>query len=56
MLATWDLEKEFSLTQGNIVQGELTLDQLFFMRPAVGWAQLFLLLERLPHDLNSGPF
>lgn len=39
VLSPWDLEKEFSLTQGNIFHGELTLDQLFFMRPAVGWAQ-----------------
>lgn len=39
VVSPWDLEKEFSLTQGNIFQGELTLDQLFFMRPAAGWAQ-----------------
>ena len=39
VLSPWDLEKEFSLTQGNIFHGELTLDQLFFMRPAIGWAQ-----------------
>jgi phytoene dehydrogenase-like protein len=39
VLTPWDLEKEFGLTQGNIFHGELTLDQLFFMRPAVGWAQ-----------------
>ena len=34
-----DLEREWSLTQGNIFQGELTPDQLFFMRPLPGWAQ-----------------
>ena len=34
-----DLEREFGLTEGNIFQGELTLEQLFFMRPAPGWAQ-----------------
>ena len=34
-----DLEREFGLTEGNIFQGELSLDQLFFMRPIPGWAQ-----------------
>jgi len=39
VVTPWDMEKEFSLTEGNIFQGELTLDQLFFQRPALGWAQ-----------------
>ena len=34
-----DLERELGLTEGNIFQGELTLEQLFFLRPAPGWAQ-----------------
>jgi phytoene dehydrogenase-like protein len=34
-----DLEREWSLSEGNIFQGELTLEQLFFLRPAPGWAQ-----------------
>jgi phytoene dehydrogenase-like protein len=34
-----DLEREFGLTEGNIFQGELTLDQLFFLRPVPGWAR-----------------
>ena len=34
-----DLEREFGLTEGNIFQGELTLEQLFFARPVPGWAQ-----------------
>jgi phytoene dehydrogenase-like protein len=34
-----DLERDFSLTEGNIFQGELSLDQLFFLRPVPGWAQ-----------------
>ena len=33
-----DLEKTFGLTEGNIFHGELTLQQLFVMRPAVKWA------------------
>ena len=34
-----DLEREFGLTEGNIFQGELSLEQLFFLRPVPGWAQ-----------------
>ena len=34
-----DLEREWGLSEGNIFQGELTLEQLFFLRPAPGWAQ-----------------
>jgi phytoene dehydrogenase-like protein len=34
-----DLEREWSLTEGNIFQGELSPDQLFLMRPVPGWAQ-----------------
>jgi phytoene dehydrogenase-like protein len=34
-----DLERQFGLSEGNIFQGELTLEQLFFLRPAPGWAQ-----------------
>ena len=34
-----DLERDFSLTEGDIFQGELAPDQLFFMRPVAGWAQ-----------------
>jgi phytoene dehydrogenase-like protein len=32
-LSPVDLEREYGLTGGNIAQGEMTLDQLFFMRP-----------------------
>jgi phytoene dehydrogenase-like protein len=39
VLTPWDLEQEFGLTEGNIFQGELTLDQLFFLRPLPGWAK-----------------
>jgi phytoene dehydrogenase-like protein len=34
-----DLEREFGLSEGNIFQGELSLEQLFFLRPVAGWAQ-----------------
>ncbi len=39
VLSPWDLEKIFGLTQGNIFHGEMTPDQLFFLRPAQRWAQ-----------------
>jgi phytoene dehydrogenase-like protein len=38
VLTPWDLEQKIGLTEGNIFHGELTPDQLFFFRPAVGWA------------------
>ena len=38
VLTPADLESTFSLTEGNIFHGELTLQQLFAMRPAVKWA------------------
>jgi phytoene dehydrogenase-like protein len=38
ILTPLDLEREFGLTQGNIFQGELSLEQLFFLRPVAGWA------------------
>ena len=34
-----DLEREWGLTEGNIFQGELTLEQLIFLRPVPGYAQ-----------------
>jgi phytoene dehydrogenase-like protein len=34
-----DLEREIGLTEGNIFQGELTMDQLMFNRPVPGYAQ-----------------
>ena len=39
VLTPLDIEREFGLSEGNIFQGELTLEQLFFLRPVPGWAQ-----------------
>ena len=33
-----DMEETFGLSEGNIFQGELSLEQLFFNRPVPGWA------------------
>lgn len=38
VLTPWDIEQSIGLTQGNIFQGELSLSQLFFQRPAPGYA------------------
>ena len=35
----WEIENEVGLTEGNIFQGELTIDQLMFNRPFPGYSQ-----------------
>jgi phytoene dehydrogenase-like protein len=39
VLTPLDLEREWGLSEGNIFHGELSLEQLFFLRPLPGWAQ-----------------
>jgi phytoene dehydrogenase-like protein len=39
VLTPLDIERRFGLTEGNIFQGELSLEQLFFNRPVPGWAR-----------------
>ena len=39
VLTPLDIERDFGLTEGNIFQGELSLEQLFFNRPVPGWAR-----------------
>ena len=39
VMTPWDIEQITGLSQGNIFQGELSLSQLFFLRPAPGLAQ-----------------
>jgi phytoene dehydrogenase-like protein len=39
VVTPWDIEQTAGLSQGNIFHGELTLSQLFFLRPAPGLAQ-----------------
>ncbi len=38
VLTPWDMEQSFGLTGGNIFHGELSLHQLFFLRPVPEWA------------------
>jgi phytoene dehydrogenase-like protein len=47
VLTPLDIERDFGLTEGNIFQGELTLEQLFFLRPVPGWAQYSTPVDRL---------
>jgi phytoene dehydrogenase-like protein len=39
VLTPLDIEQRIGLTEGNIFQGELSLEQLFFNRPVPGWAR-----------------
>jgi phytoene dehydrogenase-like protein len=39
VLTPLDIERTVGLSEGNIFQGELTLEQLFFLRPVPGWAR-----------------
>jgi phytoene dehydrogenase-like protein len=39
VLTPLDIEREYGLTEGNIFQGELSLEQLFFNRPVPGYAR-----------------
>jgi len=39
VLTPWDMEQMVGLSEGNIFQGELSLEQLLFQRPAPGWAR-----------------
>src|ERR1700723_2395357 len=39
VLTPLDIERQTGLTEGNIFQGELSLEQLFFLRPVAGWAR-----------------
>ncbi len=39
VMTPWDTEQTTGLTEGNIFQGELSLSQLFFLRPAAGYAK-----------------
>jgi phytoene dehydrogenase-like protein len=39
VLTPWDLEQTMGLSEGNIFHGELSIEQLMFMRPAAGFAR-----------------
>ncbi|MDJ0841063.1 MAG: NAD(P)/FAD-dependent oxidoreductase, partial [Acidobacteriota bacterium] len=39
VISPWDIQDITGITEGNIFHGELSLDQLLFMRPTSGWAR-----------------
>lgn len=39
IISPFDMEQEYGLTGGSLFHGDMGLDQLFFMRPAPGWAR-----------------
>jgi phytoene dehydrogenase-like protein len=39
VLSPLDLERRFGISGGNIFHGEMSLDQMFFLRPVAGWAR-----------------
>ena len=39
VLTPVDLDESYGMTGGHIYHGELSLDQLFTMRPVLGWAR-----------------
>jgi phytoene dehydrogenase-like protein len=47
VLTPKDIEERFGLSEGNIFQGELSLEQLFFNRPVPGWARYRTPLRQL---------
>ena len=47
VLSPVDIEEATGLTEGNIFQGELSLEQLFFNRPVPGWARYRTPIEGL---------
>jgi phytoene dehydrogenase-like protein len=53
VLTPWEIQEEYGLTQGNIFQGELSLFQLFFLRPAAQWADYRTPLKNL-YQCGSG--
>ena len=47
VLTPLDLERTYGLTEGNIFHGDLSLEQLFFMRPVPGWSRYRTPIEGL---------
>ena len=47
VITSLDLERESRFSEGNIFQGELSLEQLFFLRPAPGYARFRTPIQNL---------
>jgi phytoene dehydrogenase-like protein len=53
VLGPYDMERELGLIGGNIFHGELSVDQLFHMRPAPGYADFRTPLRGLYHGSSA---
>jgi phytoene dehydrogenase-like protein len=49
ILTPHDLEKEFGFNGGHIFHGELAIDQLFMMRPLIGYGRYTSPVDGLYH-------
>jgi phytoene dehydrogenase-like protein len=47
VISPWDIEKMTGLTEGNIFQGELSLEQLAFLRPVAEWSRYRTPIDKL---------
>ena len=47
VLTPADLAEEFGLSEGAVTHGELTLDQILFMRPVPGWGRYAMPIDGL---------
>ncbi len=47
ILSPRDLERSFGVTQGAMTHGEMTLDQILFMRPIPGWGRYAMPIDGL---------
>jgi phytoene dehydrogenase-like protein len=53
VIGPYDMEQELGLIGGNIFHGELSVDQLFHMRPAVGYADYRTPIRGLYHGSSA---
>ncbi len=53
IIGPYDMEQELGLIGGNIFHGEMTLDQLFHMRPAPGYADYRTPIRGLYHGSSA---
>ena len=53
VLGPYEMEQELGMIGGNIYHGELTPDQLFHMRPAVGYADFRTPIRGLYHGSSA---
>ena len=55
VIGPYDMEQELGLIGGNIFHGELSVDQLFHMRPAPGYADYRTPIRGLYHGVLGHP-